>query len=191
MTGSGLRQAIPELASLRITVFRAYPYLYDGDAAYEGEYLNAHVESPGAIVVGAFDGARMVGAATGAPMEDHAAEFGEPFAAAGYDISKVFYFGESVLLPEYRGRGIGHAFFEARENRGQELGRRWAAFCAVVRPEDHPARPQNYSPLDPFWQKRGYRLLPGVEASFSWKEVGTGAQTTKTMAFWIRDIDRS
>ena len=96
-------------------MFQDYPYLYEGDAAYEEGYLQAYADSPGAIVVGAFDGARMVGAATGAPMEDHAPEFGEPFAAKGYDIAEIFYFEESVLLEGYRGRGIGHAFFDARE----------------------------------------------------------------------------
>ncbi|MBK1673911.1 hypothetical protein CKO35_11450 [Ectothiorhodospira shaposhnikovii] len=29
---------LPELARLRISVFRAYPYLYDGDTGYEENY---------------------------------------------------------------------------------------------------------------------------------------------------------
>ena len=37
MTGAGLADVLPALAELRITVFRAFPYLYDGDAAYEAD----------------------------------------------------------------------------------------------------------------------------------------------------------
>jgi hypothetical protein len=33
----------------------------------------------------------------------------------GMDVGRVFYFGESMLLPRCRGRGIGHAFFGHRE----------------------------------------------------------------------------
>lgn len=32
VTGAGLAEVIPALARLRITVFRDFPYLYDGDA---------------------------------------------------------------------------------------------------------------------------------------------------------------
>ena len=35
LTGAALAAALPDVARLRIAVFRAYPYLYDGDAAYE------------------------------------------------------------------------------------------------------------------------------------------------------------
>ena len=33
-TGASLERYIPELARLRIEVFRAWPYLYDGDQEY-------------------------------------------------------------------------------------------------------------------------------------------------------------
>lgn len=179
---------LPELARLRIEVFRAFPYLYDGEMAYEERYLRTYAASPGAIVVGAWDGGRLVGAATGAPMEDHAAEFARPFAGRGFDLSQIFYCGESVLLPEYRGQGAGHAFFDHREARGRALGRRWSCFCAVIRPESHPARPAGYAPLDPFWRKRGYRPVEGLVTRFAWRDIGDEAETEKPMQFWMREF---
>ena len=61
--------------------------------------------------------------------------------AAGHDVARVYYYGESVLLPGWRGRGIGVAFFAAREARARELGFKVGTFCAVVRPDNHPLRP--------------------------------------------------
>lgn len=188
LTGAALAARIDDLARLRIAVFRAFPYLYDGDEAYERNYLKAYADSRDAVAIGAFDGDALIGAATAAPMEDHAAEFAAPFAARGHDLSDILYFGESVLLPGYRGHGIGHGFFDGREAHARALGRRHAAFCAVVRPADHRARPADYSPLDPFWRKRGYAPLEGVIADFSWRDLGESAETPKPMQFWMKRL---
>ncbi|MBU3028842.1 GNAT family N-acetyltransferase [Paracoccus marinaquae] len=187
LTGDALAAALPDVARLRISVFRDWPYLYDGDADYEDDYLRAY-QSPGAVVVAALDGDRIVGAATGAPMADHAADFGAAFALWPEPLSQIFYCAESVLLPEYRGRGIGHAFFDLREAHARGLGLRWSAFCSVIRPDDHPARPADYRPLNEFWRKRGYTPLPGVTASFSWKDLGQTAETEKQLQFWMRPL---
>lgn len=193
MTGAALVAALDSLADLRIAVFRDFPYLYDGDRAYERDYLAAYADSPGALVVGAFartdQGDRLVGAATAAPMADHAAAFAAPFRASGMDIGHVYYFGESVLLPEWRGHGIGHAFFDRREARARDLGFSIAAFCAVIRPADHPARPAGYSPLDPFWRKRGFAPVDGLIGQFGWKDRGDAAESDHPMQFWVKRLD--
>ncbi len=186
--GTELEQALESVAQLRIAVFRDWPYLYDGDLYYERRYLRTYLDSADAILVGAFDGDRLVGAATGTPMEDHAAELGAPLTAAGFALDQVFYCAESVLLPQYRGQGVGHAFFDLREAHARALGRRWSAFCAVIRPDDHPARPADYRPLDEFWRKRGYAPMPGVTAEFSWRDVDATEETAKEMQFWIREL---
>ncbi|WP_424931659.1 GNAT family N-acetyltransferase [Amaricoccus macauensis] len=176
------------VAELRIRVFAEFPYLYDGDMDYEREYLATYRESARAVIVGAWDGDTLVGASTGTPMEDHADDFAHAFADQNLDISRIFYCAESVLLPEYRGRGIGAKFFDHREAHARALGREWSAFCAVIRPEDHPARPAIYSPHDGFWTKRGYAKLPGAIAHFSWKDIGNTNETRKPLQFWIRSL---
>ncbi|MFO7759683.1 MAG: GNAT family N-acetyltransferase [Roseovarius sp.] len=188
LTGADLAAALPDVARLRIEVFRAFPYLYDGDPAYEESYLQVYRDSPDAILVGAFDGSRMIGAATGTPMEDHADEFGTALAGTGLNPERIFYCAESVLLPHYRGQGIGHRFFDLREDHARELGRTHCAFCGVLRPEDHPLRPEDHVPLDGFWRKRGYAPVEGAVAQFRWTDIDQPEETDHALQFWMRAL---
>jgi len=58
LSGAELAAALDDLAALRIAVFAAWPYLYEGDPAYEARYLAEYAAAPGAVLVAAFDGAR-------------------------------------------------------------------------------------------------------------------------------------
>lgn len=189
VTGEDIKAILPDLARLRIAVFRDWPYLYDGTLDYEEKYLNQFAAAPGAVVIAAYDGAEMVGASTGAPMVEHADEFGEPFRKAGYDIRSIFYCGESVLLKSHRGCGLGHAFFDGREAQARKLGGfTHSTFCRVVRPDDHPLKPADYAPLDPFWRKRGYAPVDGIVATYDWKDIDQPGETTHSMQFWMKAL---
>jgi GNAT superfamily N-acetyltransferase len=188
LTGAGIAPVVDDLARLRIAVFRDFPYLYEGDLAYEARYLGAFAAIEGAAVVAAIDGGRLVGAATCAPLAGEVEAFRKPFEDAGMDVSEICYFAESVLEPAYRRQGIGNLFFDGREAYARSLGLKFAAFCAVIRPSDHPMRPAGYRPLDAFWEKRGYRKVDGLTARFPWTDIGDSEQTEKPMQFWMRAL---
>lgn len=185
--GEDIAPAVADLARLRVKVFRDWPYLYEGDADYERRYLARYARGD-SIVVAAYDEAEMVGAATGMPLSDHADDFAAAFEGSGIDMKDVFYCAESVLLPAYRGQGAGHRFFDRREAHATRLGFAKVAFCGVVRPADHPARPAGYRPLDGFWRSRGYAPLEGVVAHFGWRDIGSSEETRKPMQFWMRAL---
>ena len=191
LKGASLTQALPALARLRITVFRDWPYLYDGTLAYERDYLAKFGRAKDAVVVVARDGDDIIGVATASPLREHTERFAALFAARGFDPDRIFYFGESVLLAAYRGRGLGHAFFDHREAHARAarvngLPYTHSAFCGVIRPVEHPARPQAYVPLDAFWTKRGYVKQEGMLGSYSWQDIGEAHETEKPMQFWMK-----
>lgn len=188
VTGAGLAEVIPALARLRISVFRDFPYLYDGDPAYEADYLADFARAQGAVIVIARDGSEIVGAATAAPLGTQDDAWQQPLAAVGLDIARSFYFGESVLLVSHRGRGIGHAFFDHREAQARACGAVRAAFCSVIRATDDPARPADFRPLDPFWRARGYEPLAGTTARFNWKCIYAPQERSHELQYWTRAL---
>jgi GNAT superfamily N-acetyltransferase len=180
--------AIPALSDLRIRIFRGWPYLYDGTLDYEAEYLAEFMREPGSVLVVAEDGDAIVGAATASPMVGQKPEFQEPLQRQGLDVAGIFYFGESVLLPAYQGQGIGHRFFDAREAAARAAGAVQTAFCAVIRPDDHPMRPATPRDLHPFWRARGYAPVPGLTGTLIWQDVGDAVESAHLMQFWMRDL---
>ncbi len=188
-TGASLLPLLPDLQRLRVQVFRAWPYLYEGAASQDSPYLRAFAESPVAAIVVAFAGEEPVGAATCLPLADESANVREPFEKAGLDVAPFFYFGESVLLPEWRGQGIGVRFFAAREAQARAASDAdFACFCAVERRADDPRRPPGHTPLDAFWGNRGYRPMPGLACTMRWREVGAAGESAHRLQFWGKSL---
>lgn len=191
LTDGRVVSLLPALARLRTEVFRDWPYLYDGDAAAEEAYLAPFVNSARGGLVVAFDGDAPVGCATCLPLEDAEDGIAAPFRAAGLDVGDHFYFGESVLLAGYRGRGAGVAFFAAREAHARAVSAcRFATFCAVRRADDHPLKPPGATTLHGFWRHRGYAPMPGMACVMRWKQVDTAGEVENTLDFWRRALPR-
>jgi GNAT superfamily N-acetyltransferase len=176
-----------QIARLRIEVFREYPYLYEGDLDYEKKYLGRYFESLRSVFVLVFDKDVLVGVATALPLEDEIDEIKEPFLRAGHDLTEIFYFGESLLKKEYRGKGLGHRFFDGREQAALSYPQiKKTVFCAVQRPYLHKLRPEDYRPLDEFWSRRGYQKRPELVARLIWKDLDEQEESPKSLVFWMR-----
>ncbi|WP_240338937.1 hypothetical protein [Novosphingobium sp. BW1] len=110
--------------------------------------------------------------ATALPLQAQKGEFSTPFAAWG-GTQQLLYFGESVLLADFRGPRIGHSFFAAREAAAREQGAPAATFAVVVR-------------LDPFWRVRGYAPVEGLVIERARKDHREAEKSAKPMQYWLR-----
>lgn len=177
-----------ELASLRIEVFREYPYLYDGDLEYEKDYLKVYSQSSNSLLVLALSNNQIIGASTCLPLSEADNEFKKSFLNSSYSISKSFYFGESIIKKEFRGQGIGKEFFKFREEHAKKLtpDLEMTCFCSVDRDRSHPLRPEGYRELTNFWNRMGYNKQDNLKVSYEWKDIDNIMEDTKTMSVWLK-----
>ena len=186
--GAEIARHVDALAALRITVFREWPYLYEGAPEYETRYLQTYLVCPRSLAILVWDGSNCVGASTVQPLADAPMDMLQPFIDAKMDFSRIDYFGESVLLRAYRGQGLGVKFFELREAHARKLGLSVCAFCSVQRDETDPRKPADYVANDAFWNKRGYRKQPDLRTSLNWPDIGETSGSDKPMTFWTREL---
>jgi GNAT superfamily N-acetyltransferase len=189
LTGAETESVFDELAALRITVFRDYPYLYEGTTRYEKEYLRIYSRSERAFIAALYYHDTMVGATTCLPLIEETEELKNPFLKKSLDLARIFYFGESIILPAHRGKGFGHLFFDEREAHAKSYGTyTHTCFCSVDRGTSHPLRPAGYRSNEALWLKRGYQPMPSLRTEMKWPDIGELISTAKPMLFWIREI---
>jgi len=95
-----------EIAQLRIAIFKEYPYLYEGDPAYEAGYLKKFAHTPDSLVAVATEGGRVVGAMTGLPLACEEQSIKSPLDLPGRGRRKRLLFQRASRLP-YRLAGDG------------------------------------------------------------------------------------
>ncbi|AXA26507.1 MULTISPECIES: GNAT family N-acetyltransferase [Pseudomonas] len=187
--GAAIAPYIDDIARLRLTLLREFPYLYEGTPECEADALRSYIDCECSLAILAVDEGRVVGASTGLPLSDKSEALRQPFLEQGRDPRTVYYFGKSVLLPAYRGRGLGVRFFIERESYAHKLGGfHYCAFSAVERPNGHPRRPDDYKPLHGFWRNRGFLHQPSMRASYAWRDLDEADESDKTLSFWLKDL---
>lgn len=180
--------ALNEVARLRLSIFREFPYLYEGTAESEAEYLQTYAQAAGALLVLARDnqaGGRVVGAATAVPLSHETPDLQAPFLAAGLDPAQVLYIGEALLENGYQGLGLGGELVGRAEAHAEALGLPLVAAAMVQRPADHPLMPQGWRSPRNFVERRGYVMCPELDTTLTWQEVGEAEPSPKPMRFWV------
>ncbi|HLT92942.1 MAG TPA: hypothetical protein VKZ56_00200 [Membranihabitans sp.] len=184
-----IEKYIDEIARLRLTIFREYPYLYDGNKDYEADYLKKFIGTEDSIVVLAFSNDSIIGALTGLPLQYEEPDVCKPWIELDQPLDKLYYFSEGLILDHYRKRGIGRQMFRIAED-WVENTRRYDVFtlATVIRSDDHPKKPENYSSTDIFWEKLGYRKTNGLVCTIPWREIGEDQEYPKPLLFWSKNI---
>lgn len=189
--GAEVAAVLPQLARLRIEVFREYPYLYDGDLDYERRYLAVYARSSDAFVAGYFSAlGELVAAVTGVSMQEEDAALQAPLRARGFDPRRVYYLGELVMHRELHGQGLGSRLAAACIDHAHALKRfDWIACATVIRPSDDPLRPADFRPADAFIARMGFEKVQNLIAQLSWKEIGETDESSKPMQLWLSNLD--
>jgi GNAT superfamily N-acetyltransferase len=187
--GPALKAYLHSIAKLRIDVFREYPFLEEPDLRRETEELKRYLTSKAAIGVLVFDNTTLIGVSLGIPLNLAQKEIQKPFLDRFQDISTYFYFGESVLLKQYRSRGIGHHFFDVRETHVRNLKQyRHICFFDPARAEMDSQKPADFLSLHDFWRKRGYVHCPDLRCTLTWRDLHKEMETEKSLSFWVKDL---
>lgn len=188
LTGKVISSHLDELASLRLDIFREYPYLYLGKREDELAYLTSYAEKPGACIILVKKQEIVIGAATGMPLQCEGEALCAPFSATSHQLDTIYYIGELLFRPAYRNLGLGQRLLNQMENHIRSLGNFRQVTCATVeRPADHPLRPADDIPISRFLARTGFTKLPGVVAHFNWLEVD-GVKRDHDMQFWMKDL---
>ncbi len=189
LTGGAIATALDDLATLRLSIFEEYPYLYRGERAHELAYLRSYAEKAEACVIVVREGEQVVGAATGMPLIHEDAPLRVAVAETGMALEQIYYVGELLFLPAWRNRGLGLKLLAQMEGHIRALGRYRSLACATVeRPDDHPSRPQTYTPITRFLSRTGFVRLSGSVAHFAWQEID-GVKRDHAMQFWFKPLN--
>jgi GNAT superfamily N-acetyltransferase len=191
--GPDIAPYLSQMKKLRLSTFREYPYLDESDASYEAAYEKVYGQGPHVSAVLAFDSQtqEMIGMATGNFLRDDMAEVQFPFLKSGWNINPLYYFGEIILAPQWRGQGIGSLFLKELERiAASHPSISAVTLCSVKRPPHHPARPEGYKSPHTLWRRCGFSPIPHFPAHMVWRDVGDSIPTEKPMTFWIKTLKK-
>jgi GNAT superfamily N-acetyltransferase len=188
-SGKAAKQYFPQIADIRINLFREYPYLYDGSYEYEREYLDTYFESPKSKILLVLEGDKVVGFSNSIPLSEELEEIQAPFIQQGEDLGAYLYIGEVMLYPKYRGKGLLRKFLDYHHARAKQLGYSQLTFMTVNRDDNHPSRPQHYQPLEPLWEHFGYKREKDMQITLPWKQIDTHKEESNYLAIWVKQTD--
>jgi GNAT superfamily N-acetyltransferase len=192
-TGVQITAVIGDVAALRISVFREYPYLYDGNRAYEERYLQGLVRNDRSLVVVARVDGAVIAAATALPLASDAeilAGIDGPFAALGLDAHDHYYYSEIVVDPAHRSRGIAREFYRRREAHARALGYRRVCLAAIEREPGAVAVPSGYFDPAAIWAAMGFVREPSLFVTFRWPtRAAEGTRDLEhKLVFWLHRL---
>ncbi len=180
---------IEPIAALRVHYFQNYPYLYEGALIHERAYLTKLMSLPKAILTVAKLGEKIVGFCAGMPLnssDELLHEAKDVFYGEGLDPSIYFYYDKMIILPAYRNGRTLLKIIEKQEQWAKSNGFMFGCFLTVVRKPHDVRIPRNYRPLEPLWQRCGYKRMQ-ISLYQQWSTIQPDGFTEEKMnelEFW-------
>lgn len=178
---------IRSIADLCNTVYAEFPYRYDGQDNDYNYYFDTYVNALHSFACIVLDGDKPIGVITAIPLADYRPNKIKTFADHGFDVHQFAYLRELVLLPEYRGQGIGKQLYLRVENWARVNKFTYIAFAQIDESKISVCPPTGYSPLDGFWKKLGFIKHPELQFDAFYKCVGE-EEAIHPMYYWVKKL---
>jgi len=191
--GAEIKEHIDTMARFRLEQFKEYPYLYVGDYGQEQVHLGSYANYRESSLILAAENDKVVAISTSLPLkyeEEVLSCCAEELERMGMDATKGYYFGETIILPEYRSQGIGSTIVNMQEEYARTLGCTFVCFIAVQREPDHPLRPKDYVEAAIIFERLGFKKTES-SISFSWPTIqadGAVREQGNLLDFWIKRL---
>ncbi len=168
--GGDIAGYVETLANLRISTFREYPYLYEGNVTYEKSYLKGYTENEKSTLLLAKVNGELAGVLTGLPLASQSdivkdAQF--IFESNGLISKDYYYLGEVIILPQYRRVAVIRKLFLAQLAQIKKW--RYRSLCALVveRTDNHWLKPLDYKEPDKLWARAGFKKT-NLSLTYHW-----------------------
>lgn len=184
LKGSEITPQIERIAKFRLSIFKDYPYLYQGSLENEIDYVSAYALSVQSIFVYLEDESGLRAASLGMPLKQKSSSFTAPLA--NDNIDSIFYIGEIMVRQDARQRGLGRELMHKMISQVDMQTFNTLSLYTVERADNHPLKPLGYSPPDHLWKMFGFEKLENRTAFFKWQEPNEQDITEKNMSIWMK-----
>lgn len=187
LKGSEVIPYLSKLAELRLSFFRNYPYLYEGNLRDEEEYLTMYARSENSVFGVVKEGEEIVGLVTGLPLLECHEAHKNPWIQ--HEDPNVFYLGEIVLSERYQTTDLQEKLYRQFENVVKAIGMHDAiVVCEIERKEEDLKKTENELSSEVLWNGRGFIRHPEISGYFSWKEIGDLEESDHLMVYWKKPL---
>lgn len=190
LRGKLIEEYLEQIAVLRLEALQEFPYLYEGKINFEKDFLKTYSESSNSLIEIVKDENEVVGVTSCIPLSEESDEMQRMYTNQGYDVRRIFFFGESLILPKYRSEDIYREFFKRMEEHIIDVQptSEFAVFGSIKRSKNHSLYNEEYKKLTDFWTTLGFKEDRKLFLEFKWKDINKKSESVKKMVFWKKPI---
>ena len=184
---------IEAVSRLRIQIFKEYPYLYEGELDYERRYMQGYTSDDKAMIAIARVDGILAGVSTGIPLvsdSEIVSDAKKVFSQENIDIGDFYYYGEVIVLPEFRGQGITTKLYSSQNDLIKTWGFKHVCILTVLIYEHHPLKPLTYRSPDGMWQHLGF-FRNKLSVDYHWPTIQPDSSVkdvSNTLEFWTMPL---
>jgi len=192
--GLGIQGFVDYIAELRISTFKEFPYLYKGDILCEKKYIEEYIKDARSMLSLIYVNKELAGFLTGMPLScsaDVISHSGTIFRNKGIDPSIYYYYGEMIVLPNFRNLRLPSILFASLDREVKNMLFTYTCFLTVVRDDDHPMRPDNYKDTSHIWYREGYKKM-NITTEFNWPQIqsdGSVKEESSVLEYWSKKLE--